>query len=196
MVEAVVPGRFVLVAHSMGGLVARRAVERLGGRLGGLLLLDPTPETSPTYDSWDQTVQKTDRMLAVTQALTRFVPLARLFSGNLRRLYTADTYQTMLAEDFTPAGTAQTRKEVHAVAAAIPRFRAQPPELPKCPTITLSAGRPEKGRERQNASAQEHQRRYVESLPNGRYERLDSNHLIQAELPQTVADRILTLLQL
>jgi pimeloyl-ACP methyl ester carboxylesterase len=196
MVEAVVPGRFVLVAHSMGGLVARRAVERLGGRLGGLLLLDPTPETSPTYDSWDQTVQKTDRMLAVTQALTRFVPLARLFSGNLRRLYTADTYQTMLAEDFTPAGTAQTRKEVHAVAAAIPRFRAQPPELPKCPTITLSAGRPEKGRERQNASAQEHQRRYVESLPNGRYERLNSNHLVQAEQPQTVADRILTLLQL
>src|SRR5436190_23228133 len=33
MVEAVVPGRFVLVAHSMGGLVARRAVERLEPRL-------------------------------------------------------------------------------------------------------------------------------------------------------------------
>lgn len=195
VVEAVVPGRFVLVAHSMGGLVARRAVDRLGSRLRGLLLLDPTPETSPTYDNWDSTVKKTDRMLAVTQALTRFARLARLFSTNLQAMYPADTYQMMLAEDFTPAGIAQTRKEVQAVAAAIPGFRTNPPQPPTCPTILISAGRPEKGRERQNQSAQEHQRLYAQSLPNGRYESVDSNHLVQAEQPQTVADRLLTLLQ-
>lgn len=194
LVEAVVPGRFLLVAHSMGGLIARRAVERFGSRLRGLLLLDPTPETSPTYDNWDQTVKKTDRMLAVTQALTRFPPLARAFSGNLRAFYPADTYQTMLAEDFTPTGTARTRKEIQAVAAAVLQFRAEPPQPPTCPTTLLTAGRPEKGRETQNASAQERQRRYIEGLPNGRYERVDSNHLIQAEQPGTVVDQILALL--
>src|SRR3954454_428174 len=47
MVEAVVGDRFVLVAHSMGGLVARRAAESLAPRLRGLLLVDPTPETAP-----------------------------------------------------------------------------------------------------------------------------------------------------
>ena len=67
MTENVVPGEFVLVAHSMGGLVARRAAERLGSRLRGLLLVDPTPETSPVYDTWDQTARKIDRMLALTQ---------------------------------------------------------------------------------------------------------------------------------
>lgn len=195
MTEAIVPGEFVLVAHSMGGLVARRAAERLGPRLQGLLLADPTPETSPVYDTWDQTTRNVDRVLAVMQPLSRFRPLARLFSGNIRRLYPADTYQAMLAEDFTPAGTAQTRREMQAVAAAIPQFRTQPPRLPQCPAIVLSAARAAKGRERQQASMSEHQRQYAASLPDGRYEVVESAHLIQAEQPQLLATRIQELLQ-
>ncbi|MER6951391.1 alpha/beta hydrolase [Nonomuraea sp. NPDC000554] len=194
MTKAIVPGEFVLVAHSMGGLVARRAAERLGPRLRGLLLADALPETSPVYDAWDQTTKKIDRMLAVMQALSRFRPLARLFSGNVRRLFSADTYQTILAEDFTPAGTSQTRKEIQAVAAAIPQFRTQPPQLPKCPTIVLSVARAARGRERQHAANREHQRRYAETLPNGRYEDVASGHLIQAEQPHIVADGIRQLL--
>ncbi|MFC4121912.1 alpha/beta fold hydrolase [Nonomuraea zeae] len=194
MTEAVVPGAFVLVAHSMGGLVARRAAERLGSRLRGLLLVDVLPETSPVYDTWDETTKTIDRWLAVAQRLSGFRPLARLFGGNLRRLFSADTHQTMLAEDFTPAGTAQTRKEVRAVAAAIPQFRARPPQLPKCPTIMLSAAHAAKGRERQNAAIREHQRRYAESLPDGRWEEVASGHFIQAEQPDLVADRVRRLL--
>ncbi|MEV5721387.1 alpha/beta hydrolase [Amycolatopsis mediterranei] len=195
MTEAVVPGEFVLVAHSMGGLVARRAAERLGSRLRGLVLVDPTPETSPVYDTWDRTPRKIDRALAVTQALSRCRPLARLFGGNVRPLFSADTYQAMLAENFTPAGIFQTRKEMQAVAAAIPQFRAQPPQLPKCPTFVLSAARAAKGRERQNASMNEHQRRYADSLPDGCYEQVDSAHFIQAGQPQLIATRIKQLLQ-
>lgn len=194
MAETVVPGPFVLVAHSMGGLVARRAAERLGSRLRGLLLVDALPETSPVYDTWDQTTQRIDRMLAVTQALSRFRPLARLFSGNVQRLFPTDTYHTMLAEDFTPAGTAQTRKETQAVAAAIPQFRARPPQLPTCPTIVLSAARAAKGRERQNTAIREHQRRYADSLTHGHYDSVDSAHFIQAEQPQFVASQIRQLL--
>lgn len=197
MTEAIVPDGFVLVAHSMGGLVARRAAERLGARLRGLLLADTLPETSPVYDydTWDQTTKKVDRMLAVTQPLSRFRPLARLFSGNLRRSFPAGTYQAMLAEDFTPAGISQTRQEIQAVAAAIPQFRAQPPRLPQCPTIVLSVARAAKGRERQHAANCEHQRRYAGSLPDGRYEIADSEHLITAEQPQLLATRIQQLLQ-
>jgi pimeloyl-ACP methyl ester carboxylesterase len=188
MVDEVVPGRFVLVAHSLGGLVARRAAERLGDRLQGLLLVDPLPETSPTYDTWDQTAVKVDRALAFTQQLVRVRPLARLFTRSLKNAYPEDTYRTMLAEDYTPDGTAQTRNEMRAVAAAIPEFRGAAPALPGCPTIVVSAGRPEKGRERQNALAREHQRRYTESLPDGRSITADSRHLIPAERPELVAD--------
>jgi pimeloyl-ACP methyl ester carboxylesterase len=193
--ETVVPDGFVLVAHSMGGLVARRAAGRLGSRLRGLLLADTLPETSPVYDTWDQTTKQVDRMLAVTQALSRFRPLARSFAGNIRRLYPPDTYQAMLAENFTPAGISQTRKEMQAVAAAVPQFRAHPPQLPKCPTTVLSVARAAKGRERQHAANREHQHRYADSLPDGRYELVDSAHLIQAEQPQLLAIRIRQLLQ-
>ncbi|MFK4043130.1 alpha/beta fold hydrolase [Nonomuraea wenchangensis] len=196
MTEAVVPGGFVLVAHSMGGLVARRAAERLGSRLRGLLLVDPLPETSPVYDTWDQTTKKIDRMLAMTQTLSRIPPLSRLFSGNVRRLFSVGTYRTMLAEDFTPAGISQIRKEMQAVAAAIPQFRARPPRLPDCPTIVLSAAHAAKGRERQHAAIREHQRRYAETLPDGRHEDVASGHFIQAEQPHLVADRIHHLLGL
>ena len=101
----------------------------------------------------------------------------------------------MLAEDFTPAGTSQTRRETRAVAAAIPQFRAQPPQLPKCPTIVLSVARAARGRDRQHASIREHQRRYADTLPDGRYEVVDSAHFIQAEQPQLIATRIEQLLQ-
>lgn len=127
MVEAVVPGKFVLVAHSMGGLIARRAAESLEPRLQGLLLVDPTPETAPMYDAWDQTAQKIDHNLAVAQALIHIHPLARLAARNIRRLFPEATYQTMLTENFTPASIAQMRNENRAVLTAVRHYRDQPP---------------------------------------------------------------------
>lgn len=194
MTEAVVPSAFVLVAHSMGGLVARRAAERLGPRLRGLLMVDTLPETSPVYDTWAETTRKVDRALALSQALSHWRPLARLFSANVRRVYPAETYEVMLAEDFTPAGVAETRAEVAAVAAAVPRFRTDPPPLPACPAIVLSAARPARGRERQHAAMVPHQRQYASSLPDGRWESVDAGHLIQAERPDVIAARVRELL--
>ncbi|MFZ0387590.1 MAG: alpha/beta hydrolase [Solirubrobacteraceae bacterium] len=191
LIGAVLPAGapLVLVAHSMGGLVARRAAGRLGSRLGGLVLVDPTPENAPVYDNFDKTARQVNRSLAVGQAVTWLRPLAWMSTGNVRRVFPPDTYKTMIAEDFTPAGIAQTRKEFRAVAAAIHQFRAEPPVLPACPTVLLSASRPLRRRGNQQLIA-EHQRRYVETLPDGRFEEVDSSHFIQAEQPGIVADRI------
>ena len=131
-------------------------------------------------------------MLAVTQALSRSAA-ARLFSGNLRRLFPAETYQTMLAENFIPAGIAQTREEMRAVAAAIPQFRARRPDS-RVPDDRAVRGPRRKGRERQNAAIREHQRRYAESLPDGRFVSVDSGHFIQAERPELVAEHARALL--
>jgi pimeloyl-ACP methyl ester carboxylesterase len=196
MVEAVVPGRLVLVAHSMGGLTARRAAESLEHRLQGMLLIDPTPETAPMYDTWDQTTRKIDHNLAVAQTLTHLHPLARLASRNIRGLFPQDTYNAMLREDFTPASIAQMRNENRAVAPAIRQFRDQPPRGPKCPSIVLAATRPPTSatRARRRAEGREHQRRYADGLPDGRYEEVDSGHFIQAEQPHLVAERARQLL--
>jgi len=195
LIDATVPdgATLVLVGHSMGGLIARRAAERLGARLGALLLLDPTPETAPVYDRFDRTAKQVDLSLAIGQPLMWFRPLAWLSTGNIRRVYPRDTYATMLGEDFTPAGIGQTRKEFKAVAAAIHQFRAAPPTAPDCPTVVLSATRPlRRGSDPKTLGA--HQRRWVESLPNGRFEPVDSSHFIQAEQPELVAETIRRLL--
>ena len=79
------------------------------------------------------------------------------------------------------------------MAAAIHQFRAEPPRLPACPTVLLSASRPVRRRGNQHLIA-EHQRRYVETLPDGRFEEVDSSHFIQSEQPGIVADRVRHLL--
>lgn len=198
LTEAVVPSGFVLVGHSMGGLVARRAAERLGSRLRGLLLVDPTPETSPMYDDWGPRAAKADRMLAWSQRLSRFGPVRRLIAGTLPGGFSPDTRQAILEEDITPAGTAQTRRELRAVADAITQFRERPPAAPRCPVIVLAANRPVRDRPHDVAfvaSALEHDRAYAESLPDGRFESVDSAHLMQAEQPELIARRIRELFQ-
>ncbi len=195
LIDATVPpgAPLVLVGHSMGGLIGRRAAERLGPRLAGLLLVDPTPETAPVYDTFDRTARQVDLSLAIGQPLMWIRPLAWLSTGNIRRAYPRETYATMLAEDFTPAGLGQTRREFKAVAAAIHQFRAAPPAAPHCPTVILSATRPlRRGSAPHTLGA--HQRRWVESLPDGHFEPVDASHFIQAEQPQLVAETIRRLL--
>lgn len=189
-----VPAPLVLVAHSMEGLVARRAAEHLGFRLGGLLLLDPTPEAAPIYDHFDRTARMVNLWLAVAQPLVLLPPVRRMSTGNVRRVFPRDTYKAMIDEDFTPAGIAQTRKEFKAVAQAVNQLRAKPPVPPTCPTVLLSATRPLRRGSDQQLIA-EYQQRYVATLPHGRFEKVDSSHFIQAEQPGIVADRVRDLLE-
>jgi pimeloyl-ACP methyl ester carboxylesterase len=44
-----VPGPYVLVGHSLGGLYARHYAKRFSGEVAGLVLLDPTHEDLATY---------------------------------------------------------------------------------------------------------------------------------------------------
>jgi pimeloyl-ACP methyl ester carboxylesterase len=81
----VASGGVVLVAHSMDGLIARRAAASLGDRLRGLLLVDPTPETAPAYDDWDATARRVDHSPAQARHLVRARPPAWLLSGNVRK---------------------------------------------------------------------------------------------------------------
>lgn len=193
--ETVTPAsaRLLLVGHSMGGLVVRRAIERLGARVSGVLLVDATPEQAPVYDHFDSTARMVRMSLLSSAVLVAIPGLPWLSTGSVRAVYPRDTYRTMLTEDFTPSGILQTRKEFAAVAHAIHDFRDRPPALPRCPTIVLSAARPLRAGSDQ-ATISEYQRRYAATLPDGSFEIVDSRHFIQAEQPQLVADRITQLL--
>ncbi|MRH90524.1 alpha/beta fold hydrolase [Nocardia sp. SYP-A9097] len=187
LVEALAPERVILAAHSMGGLIVRRAAESLSP--SGLVLMDPTPENAPTYDNWAPTVKQTDRILAVQQALSHIPPLMRILTRSYGRKFPADTYATMLAEDFAPAGLAQTRHEIAAVAAAIPEFRTRPPEPPKSDITVISATHAARYQSRNLDTMREYQRRYADQL-GAHFEDSASEHIIPAEQPEQVAAAI------
>ena len=182
LTEAVAPesAPLVLVAHSMGGLVARRAAERLGPRLGGLLLLDPTPETAPVYDRFDQTARWVSISLGVGQLLVWFRPLAWISTGNVRRVFPPDTYKTMRAEDFTPARHRADEEGIQGRGRGrppVPRGAAQPPGMPDRADIGLppaqARGKPARHRRapatvRPDAARRAVRRSRFQSLHSGR----------------------------
>ncbi|MFJ9371692.1 alpha/beta fold hydrolase [Nocardia sp. NPDC101769] len=184
LVQALAPERLILVGHSMGGLIVRRAAETLSPV--GLVLVDPTAESAPNYDNWAPTAKMTDRILAVQQVLSHVPPLMRILTASYGRKFPADTYTTMLAEDFAPAGLATSRHEIAAVAAAIDEFRRRPPEPPKSGVIVISAIHAARYQARNLDLMREYQRRYADQI-GAHYEDADSEHIIPAEQPEQVA---------
>jgi pimeloyl-ACP methyl ester carboxylesterase len=189
LVRALAPGRLILVGHSMGGLIARRAAGELApgpARLAGLVLVDPTPEAAPIYDDWTAAAASTDRILAAHQAAARCRPLIRRLTRSYGRMFPPATYESMLAEEFTPAGAAQTRRETKAFAAGVREFRTRPPQVPPGGVIVISATRASRLQARNHATIREYQRRWAGQV-GAQFEDADSGHIVPAEQPGQVA---------
>ncbi|MFI1917013.1 alpha/beta fold hydrolase [Nocardia sp. NPDC020380] len=192
LVQELAPSRLILVGHSLGGLITRRAAESLSP--AGLVLVDGSPENAPTYDDWAPTAKKTDRILAVQQALAHVPPLMRVLTRAYSRKFPADTFATMLAEDFTPRDIAQTRHEIRVFGAAISEFRRTPPEPPKSGVIVMAATRAARYQAASLDVLREYQRRYAERV-GGEFEDVDSEHIVPAEQPEQIAAAIRRLVQ-
>jgi pimeloyl-ACP methyl ester carboxylesterase len=189
LIEALAPSRLILVAHSMGGLVVRRAIERLSPHPAGLVLVDSTPEAAPIYDDWSATARQTDRILAAQQALAHSRTLMRMLTRPYGRMFPVDTYEAMLIDDFSPAGIAQNRREIAAVATGIDEFRSRPPKPPHCDIVLISASRADRMHARNHGAIREYQRRYAEQV-GARFEDADCEHVVPAEKPEQVAAAI------
>jgi pimeloyl-ACP methyl ester carboxylesterase len=198
IIDSTVGGNVVLVAHSMGGLIARQAATSLGPRLAGLVLVDPTPETAAMFDDVTRLTRRQGRLYGLFEAASHVPPLrgviASMGTRSFRDAFSAATYATIQAEDYKPSSFAQMRREAWARAAAVVAFRREPPSPPHCPVILLSANRAVAGSSGYLADIQEHQRRYVDTLDNGRFELVDAAHVVQAEQPEIVAARVRELL--
>jgi pimeloyl-ACP methyl ester carboxylesterase len=115
---AKVPGPFVIVGHSIGGLLVRLYTERYGGEVVGVVLVDPTHESdmlgSVRYGGWVRLREK---------ATERPVPEPRR-EGKARAQYNPD--DDYLAEEFQQIYLSR---------------KANPEPLGKRPLIVLAAGR-------------------------------------------------------
>ncbi|KPH97805.1 hypothetical protein OK074_6380 [Actinobacteria bacterium OK074] len=76
---AVAPHReVVLVGHSLGAEIARRAAVRLGGRLGGIVYLDPSHP-----DQFNRSAQQAESAAEMTTAVRQFGSFLRFGTGVL-----------------------------------------------------------------------------------------------------------------
>jgi pimeloyl-ACP methyl ester carboxylesterase len=189
LVEQLAPDRVILVGHSMGGLIVRRAAEKLSPRPSGLVLVDPTPEAAPFYGDWGATADKIDRILALQQAAARCRPLMRLLTRSYGRKFSPDTYESVLAEDFIPAGIAQTRRELQAFATGVREFRDHPPQPPECDVVVISATRASRLQSRNLGVIRQYQRQYAEQA-GWQFEDTDADHIVPAEQPGQVASAV------
>jgi hypothetical protein len=113
----------------------------------------------------------------------------RALTRSYGRMFSPDTYDAMLAEDFTPAGLAQTRRELEAFATGVAEFRGRPPQPPECAVTVISATRANRLQARNHETIREYQRRYAEQA-GWQFEDADSGHIVPAGQPGQVAAAI------
>ncbi|WP_308257349.1 alpha/beta fold hydrolase [Pseudonocardia lacus] len=174
LLDALRPGPFVLVGHSIGGPVCRLAAAARPDDVVGMVLVDPAAEDLPA--------SYTPAMRALTRLGAATLPLqARI--GRLDRLHRRRVAGIAWSAGIVPGSVDGTVAERRAFTAGLAEVRDAPPTPPRVPVTVLSAGtRPEL------IAAHE---RYAAGLPDGRHVLVaGSGHDIHLERPALVAEEI------
>ena len=157
----------VLVGHSWGGPIVRRAAAERTDRVVGLVLVDPTDETCDAFFSRASELQ-TQVMLPLLPILARTgllrVPIRR-FAAMLPEPSASD----MVAEDGSVAAARAMRAELRSCTDDLRALRDRPLPPTDVPVTCISGGqssRLERGRRDELVEAH---RRAAASLPRGRH---------------------------
>ncbi|GAA4386196.1 alpha/beta fold hydrolase [Tsukamurella soli] len=191
-VLAEIDGPVVLVGHSWGGPIVRRAAAVVPDRVVGVVLVDPTDERCGTYFSISFEKQNR-RMAALTPALARIGLLRRMVARQSTML-PADAAAAMRAEDGTVVAGRTMAAEMLTSVADIRALRADPPAVPSVPVTVVTGGRSGRLDRRRRAELLAAHTAYVADLPNGRHVVAEnSGHLIPFTEPGVIAEEILRL---
>jgi pimeloyl-ACP methyl ester carboxylesterase len=201
LAAAGVPGPYVLVGHSFGGLNMRLYAHRYPADAAGLVLVDSAHE--------EQTIRVPALKLAGEAAVAQFRALARISALGLMALSPAsipgrglhgealDRYRAVLATTRTFEGAAA---ETAALEASLAEARAERvTSLGSLPLVVISRGRPEPfpGLSAEENLRYEREWQQMQSelaALSSRGERVTaarSGHYVQLEQPQVVVDAIL-----
>ncbi|WP_019203013.1 alpha/beta fold hydrolase [Tsukamurella sp. 1534] len=128
--------RFVLVGHSLGGVIARLAASRRPHRIAGLVLVDPSEEGAD-----DMFRGNTARRVAISTALMRALArtgILRLLGALLFRSAPADVKADLAREATTPRAVETMEQELKTFYPELESWRGAAPELGRVPVTVIS----------------------------------------------------------
>lgn len=182
-------GPFVLVGHSWGGPIIRRAAEQVPDRIAGLVLVDVTEETCELFFS--ATSERQTRMMLPLLPLIARTGALRIPVKQLARSLPASSAARMRQVDGTVAAARAQQAELRHHIEDLQGLLDEPPLLPDIP-VTYISGTEEVRMERgQRPALVVAHRRAAASLRQGRHVTADrSGHYVPFTEPALVAEEI------
>ncbi|CAM3581465.1 alpha/beta fold hydrolase [Tsukamurella ocularis] len=131
--------RFVLVGHSLGGVIVRLAASRRPERVAGLVLVDPSDEAAE-----DMFRGNVERRMAITTAIMRVAartPLPRLLGGIAFRGAPADVRADLAREAATPRAVDTMAQELKTFYPELQSWQQGAPDLGDLPVTVISGAK-------------------------------------------------------
>lgn len=194
LLSALGPGPFILVGHSWGGPIVRRAAERLLATepscLRGLILVDPSDEHADLYFSRAAVFQfGLSRKLAPGMAK---LGLTRLMGAKPGMVQPKDVAEDHAKEDFTLRAARTAVAEMTPFLDDLAELRRKPIKLGSLEVSLISGSKLTFMEKKIRIAIGDAHRQTVSSLENGRFiDAPESGHMIMYSEPGLIIDEVL-----
>lgn len=188
---------YILVGHSLSGVLARELTRRCPSLVSGLVLVDPVAEGLDFYHQRARVVA-VNFGYRIGALLGRVGILQAVLGKRLHKQFSSAMRKEMIADELSPGALTTAAEEVLVLDRDLKDFhRKDKSEAPlTLPVTVISAGKagPFEGQLRQTFIAQH--RKFVERLPHGRHVIAEkADHLVPLFEPEIIVAEVSRLVQ-
>ncbi|MFB9905800.1 alpha/beta fold hydrolase [Allokutzneria oryzae] len=176
--------RFVLVGHSLGGVLARCVARREPSSIAGLVLVDQVEEEIAEYHGITRA-----RGVAVGYMLGAALAwlLRPALKGRLHKNFPQEMASELVTEEISYRALRTGAREVVAMASQLRSLMPDGGELPDVPVTLISAGRRGRAERPPRPVLIATHRRHAARLPRGRHVLAEhADHLVPLQQPELI----------